>query len=101
MKIIRSQTDALAEARRRWGKAAGVRKSKCWLLDHMMWERRIVFHGPQRPICSCSAHGRPCPGDRPTYAVGFIALGIMFSIEGEGSSWSAAFAAADKREGES
>lgn len=69
-----TQREALAEAERRWGKNAAIKRVKRPTLG----PRGTIYIG--------------------THRVGVIRLGLFFSAQGDGSSWEEAFMKADKKE---
>jgi hypothetical protein len=101
---------ALREARKRFGKTAAVRKTPkgAYIGAHGEFVG-MLFHPKDKAdpranqyYCrTCSAGDERVyhtPGARQTcYTVGSIGLGIFFVVEGEGESWSRAFAAADAK----
>jgi hypothetical protein len=70
--------EALREAKRRWGKTACVeeRKKNTTLVNPKTGKEFIV---------------------RRRFIVGFIAMGIMFDVKGDGDTWADAFRVADER----
>jgi hypothetical protein len=79
---------ALAEARRRWGKTACVQRK--FLKEHPLSAKT----GKPR---YCNQLNRPdCAGFHWTVFVGQIDLGMFFLVRGSGETFEAAFAAADK-----
>lgn len=101
-------TQALAQARKRWGKTAGVKD--------------YGKNRPSSPERRAAAHARvaelraylPPAGQRTKaqkdelqmevydamhyrYNVGYVALGMFFAVEGQGDSWAHALEEADKR----
>ena len=62
---------ALAEARKRWGKTAAVKR------DPGRSKRQNIFNGD--------------------YVVGRIGLGMFFEVKGDGTTWTAALADADMK----
>jgi len=60
---------ALTEAKKRWGKYAAVRRDQ-----------------PSTKF-----------PNRLTHTVGFIALGLLFDVKGQGTTWEEAFANADSK----
>lgn len=102
-------TQALAQARRRFGKTAAVRKTPkgAYIGAHGEFVARLNPKDTKHAAAgqyycpTCSAAGERVyhtPGAKQTaYTVGHVGLGIFFCVEGEGDSWAAAFAAADAK----
>lgn len=108
---------ALAQARRRFGKAASVKKTPSgafvglhgeFVKAHFVVREHTGVHRNARAgqyychACSQAEGGDArvyhLPGAPQTaYAVGYVGLGIFFCVEGEGDSWRAAFDDADRR----
>lgn len=83
-----TSVSALAEAKRRWGKAARV-------------DVRKSVRFSNKPDAACSGcYRKDCDLQRKTYLVGVRALGgLVFRLHGVGHSWEEAFASADKAGG--
>lgn len=83
-----TKAQAIAEAARRWGKSAVIRREKCGLYKPDKLGRQM---------CSgVGGHAQPCPGGVIKYDVGYIAFGMFYSIQGTGKSWEEAFEKAEK-----
>jgi hypothetical protein len=89
---------ALARAQALWGDHAAVEGPKLCAYGDLPknWHPPLAlgFAG----ICSGHhAHGPDCPGGQPYYLVGRVALGLFFSVKGEGSTWDDAFDDVERR----
>lgn len=103
---------ALGQARRRWGKAAAVKKTPrgAFVGEHgeyvdATWVRSKDSKHARAGhyYCSTCSVGDErvyhVPGSPQTaYAVGYVGLGVFFCVEGQGDSWRAAFDKADAAE---
>ncbi len=96
-----NQQEAKRAARKIWGKRAVIRaEARCHTYPHARDERlvRDKIPGPVRWYCTyhgVDEDGQRCPGGRSVRLVGHIgAFGLGFIIEGAGTNWAEAFAAA-------
>lgn len=88
-----SPSDALKEARRRWGDKAAVRR------ETIRWMKALG--GEHKGFAVCTTCLKPDCRKRYSYVVGRVTyLGgrpFAFTVEGSGHSWENAFAVVDRR----
>jgi hypothetical protein len=82
---------ALAEATKRWGKSAAVEGASKYRCEKLGIPYRLAGRCTQ-----WVHHPKDCPGGKPTFKVGAIALGMFFEIRGMGYTFREAFADVDR-----
>ena len=89
-----TRTQALQEARRRWGETAAIRDYGPKGASRP--QARAEAHTAYKAMPNTAANRRQSDAlfsasHRMRYTVGYVALGMFFMVEGRGDSWQEAF----------
>ena len=106
MKAVRGVNAAIVEAKKRWGKNWSVRddgKSRASTPElraagHAEAQRLNAIPKDQRgPEWRDARDAAFSQAMRYRYSVGKVVMGLFFSVEGQGDTWTEAFSAADRK----
>lgn len=106
MKTIRSASAAMAEAAKRWGKNGAVRDDgkarastpEARAAGHAEAQRLNAIPKDQRgPEWREARDAAFSQAMRYRYTVGKIVMGLFFSVEGQGDTWTEAFEKASRK----